>query len=93
MLANVLSDSSAIFAIILAVSTAILGAIIAAVKIPTDRGTAAMAQAQGANEALSEALEAIERERDYWENRFRICHKEKSDLYAELMRIRNEGRD
>lgn len=81
-------SGAAAFAIVLAIATAVIGAIVAFLKIPTDRSTASMAQAQGANEALSEALEAVERERDYWRQRYENAHKEKSDLYAEIHRLR-----
>lgn len=90
LLGSVLAGiDAAAFAIVLAIATAVVGAIVAFVKIPTDRSTASMAQAQGANEALSEALEAVERERDYWRQRYESTHQAKSALYAELQRLRS----
>lgn len=50
--------------------TGLTGAIVALVKLRGDRDSAAVSQAHGANEALVAALTAVERERDYWRNRY-----------------------
>lgn len=62
-----------ILLIIAGSSTGIVGAIVGLVKLGSDKGTAAIAQATGANEALEATLEAVERERDYWKRRYENC--------------------
>jgi hypothetical protein len=77
--------------IALAGSGGVVGAIVTVVKLRGDTESAAVSQSQGASAALAEALEAVERERDYWKERFEKCHKEKSGLYADLYNARRSG--
>lgn len=58
-------------------SGGIVGAIVAFIKLGPERESAAISQAQGANEVLQETLEAVERQRDYWRR-----------LYEESARVR-----
>ena len=60
------------------------GALVALVKLPGDKGTAAITQAQGANEVLQETLEAVERDRDYWKGRYEMCAAQLTQLVNEL---------
>jgi hypothetical protein len=65
---------------ILAIALGLTGAVVAIIKIPADKSTASMVQAQGANEALAEALAAVERERDYWRDRYETCARRNREL-------------
>lgn len=70
--------------IVLAGSSGVIGAIVALIKLSGDRGTAAVSQAQGANEVLQETLVAVERDRDYWRDRYQGCANQLSQLVDEL---------
>lgn len=73
LLASVGAEPLTIIGSVLAVALGLTGAIVALIKLPADKSLASMAQAQGANEALVQTLEAIERERDYWRSRYEAC--------------------
>jgi hypothetical protein len=55
----------------LAGSGGVMGVIIALVKLRGDRDSVAVSQAHGANESLLATLAGVERERDYWHERYR----------------------
>jgi hypothetical protein len=74
------TESFTIIGSILAVSLGLTGAIVALIKLPGDKSAASMAQAQGANEALVQSLAAVERERDYWRDRYEGCARQASQL-------------
>lgn len=73
------------FLISLASTGGLTGLLVAFAKLRPEKTSAAIAQAQGANEALVETLEAVERERDYWMKKYEACHARSAELYAELM--------
>lgn len=79
------------FLVSLAAITGVFGAIVAVVKLRGDTQTAAVSQAQGANEAMRETLEAVERDRDYWQRRYEREHQRANDLAAELAVYRIGG--
>jgi hypothetical protein len=70
--------------IILLGSGGLLGALIAFAKLRPEKETAAMAQAQGANEVLRETLEVVERERDYWKRLYEACARRNTQLVEAL---------
>lgn len=80
------SNSSLLIPFLVSTATTggITGMVIAVAKLRGDTQTAAVAQAQGANEALRETLEAIERDRDYWKRRYAEEHKRANDYLVEL---------
>lgn len=70
--------------LVLVGSTGGIGAIVAFVRLRGDKDTAAITQAQGANEVLQETLEAVERDRDYWKARYETCLAQHRQLVHEL---------
>lgn len=62
------------FLVSIASTGGLTGIVIAVAKLRGDTQTAALSQARGANEAMRETLEAIERERDYWRGRYETEH-------------------
>jgi hypothetical protein len=64
-------------------SGGIIGAIVAFIKLGPERESAAISQAQGANEVLQETLEAVERQRDYWQRLYEECARGRSVLVDE----------
>jgi hypothetical protein len=56
-------------------SGGLIGAVVGFLRLRPETATAAMAQAQGANEVLQETLAAVERDRDYWKRLYRDCER------------------
>ena len=77
-------DSFTIVLSALALFTAVLGALTAFVKLGGDRDSQAVSQAQGANDALMQTLEATERERDYWKRRYEVCAAQQTQIVEQL---------
>lgn len=66
------------------------GFIVALIKLRGDTGVQAVSQAQGAMETMETLLEGVERERDYWRERFEKCHHDKSDLLAQIRTLEQQ---
>lgn len=81
------------FLVSIASTGGLTGVIIAVAKLRGDTQSSAVMAAQGANEAMKETLEAIERERDYWRRRYDDCHERAGALAGELARLRRGETD
>jgi len=73
--------------IALAGSGGFVGALLGLVKLRGETDSQAVSQAQGAMETMQELNDALERERDYWRDRFERCHAEKSELLGRLLTV------
>lgn len=85
-LAVLLTDSSLATELLIGLvgSAGVTGALIAFLKLPGDKTTAAVSQAQGANEILQATLDEVIRERDYWRDRYQACAVQMTQLVHEL---------
>lgn len=75
--------------IALLTSGGIVGAVVAWVKLPTDKVTAAVTQAQGAASVLEATLQSVEDDRDYWRRRYEEEYARAEKLYGELATLRS----
>lgn len=81
------------FLVSLASVTGVGGLMLAVAKLRPEKTSAAIAQAQGAADAMQEALVALERERDYWIKRHGDCHERANGLAAQVQALRRELRE
>lgn len=79
-------------AAVLASAAAVLGALLGMVKLRGDTDSQAVSQAQGAMETMQDVNDALERERDYWRDRFDKCHADKNELYARVLDLERRAK-
>jgi hypothetical protein len=72
ILANAMSALTPLL-LVLVGSGGFIGALVGFAKLGSEKASAAMGQAQGANEVLKDTLDALERDRDYWKALYMEC--------------------
>lgn len=86
----VLADTAGAAPIIITLlgSTGLIGAIVALLKLRPDVNSAAVSQAQGAMEVMQQLNQDMEKNRDYWRERYEQCNQRCVALEEELHQAR-----
>jgi hypothetical protein len=79
-------------AVVLSTAAALLGALLGIVKLRGDTDSQAVSQAQGAMEVMQELVEALERDRDDWRQRYLACYEKRNELHAQVLTLEHELR-
>lgn len=69
-------------------SGGLIAAVVALLKLRPDINSAAVIQAQGAMEIMQQLNDDMEKNRDYWRDRYEDCNKHCKDLENEMHQAR-----